>query len=76
MPGDEIVLLDPYTSGRNANRHSSDPQAAIGLPWSIDDSTGHVIVNVSKSNLSGIDHLRRGTKLYHDHDVSVEVACF
>jgi alpha-L-fucosidase len=54
LPGDEIVLLSPYTSGRNPDRQSSDP--AIGLPWSIDDSTGHLVVNVSKSDLDGINH--------------------
>lgn len=53
LPGDEIVLLSPYTSGRDP-RQSSDP--AVGLPWSVDDSTGYLIVNVSKSDLDGINH--------------------
>jgi alpha-L-fucosidase len=54
LPGDEIVLLSPNTASQNADRSRSDN--AIGLPWSVDDSTGQLVVNVSDSDMIGIEY--------------------
>lgn len=50
FPGDEIVLLSPLA----ADRSRSD--VANGLNWSLDDITGSLTVNVSESDLRGIEY--------------------
>jgi hypothetical protein len=53
LPGDKIVLLSPSIASHNADRSRSD--SATGLPWSL-DSSGRLVVNVSESDLSGIEY--------------------
>jgi alpha-L-fucosidase len=53
LPGDKIVLLNPSIARHKADRSRSD--SATGLPWSLDPS-GQLTVNVSESDLSGIEY--------------------
>lgn len=43
LPEDEIVLLKP-----------GGPSAS--LPWIVDDATGHLVVNVTESDLQAVKH--------------------
>jgi len=54
LPGDEIVLLSPNTASQNADRPRSG--GAIGLPWSVDDSTGQLVIDVSESDLGEVEY--------------------
>lgn len=53
FPGDQIVLLSPSTARQNSDRPRSD--GATGLPWSV-DPTGQLIVNISESDLDGVEY--------------------
>ena len=52
--GDEIVLLKPslIMDDPSASRQGESG----GLPWFIQESTGHLIINVSESDLVGTDY--------------------
>jgi alpha-L-fucosidase len=51
VTGDKIVLLSPNTA---SDRSRSED--AMGLPWSVDDPTGKLVINVSESQLNRVEH--------------------
>jgi len=53
LQGDKIVLLSPSITSHKADRSKSDN--AKGLPWSL-DSSGRLLINVSESDLSGMEY--------------------
>lgn len=50
LPQDEIFLLSPQVADR------SESSAMQGLPWSIDETTGQLTVNVSESYLNEVQY--------------------
>jgi len=54
LTGDKIVLLAPSTPSLDADRPMLND--TVGLPWSIDDSTGQLVINVSERHLSEVEY--------------------
>jgi alpha-L-fucosidase len=48
------MLLSPNTASQNADRTRSG--GAIGLPWSVDDSTGQLVIDVSERDLGEVEY--------------------
>ncbi|KZP28385.1 glycoside hydrolase family 29 protein [Athelia psychrophila] len=53
VPGDSIFLLSPRAANGHEDSADSD---AVGLPWSINETTGAVTINVTEDQLGRVDH--------------------
>jgi alpha-L-fucosidase len=56
LPGDKIVLLSPAPGITSSGNLSPGLDSIVGLPWSIDESSGQLVVNVSESDVASVKY--------------------